>query len=35
MNSGLLKKVALGVGMGLLAIYIANKVPAVKRIVGG
>lgn len=29
------KKLAMGVAVGLLAIYIANKVPAIKRIVGG
>ena len=29
------KKVAIGVAIGLLAIYISNKVPAVKKLVGG
>ncbi len=29
------KKIAIAVGCGLLAIYIANKIPAVKKIVGG
>jgi hypothetical protein len=29
------KKVAIGVAIALLAIYISNKVPAIKRLVGG
>lgn len=29
------KKIAMGLGIALLAIYIANKVPAVKKLVGG
>lgn len=29
------KKIAVGLAIALAAIYIVNKVPAVKRIVGG
>ena len=29
------KKIAMGLGIALLAIYIANKVPAVKKLVAG
>lgn len=29
------KKIAFAVGAGLLAIYLANRIPAIKKIVGG
>lgn len=35
MNKAVLKSVVIGVACGLAAIYIANKVPAVKKLVGG
>lgn len=35
MNKALVKTVVIGVVCGLAAIYIANKSPAVKKLVGG
>ncbi len=30
-----IKKIAIGLALGLAAIYLANKVPAIKKVVGG
>jgi hypothetical protein len=35
MNSAKVKSIAMAVGAGLVAIYLANKIPAIKKIVGG